>query len=122
MVKDPGGCGHGRGDQPHWSLWAIRTIAEAVENQATLGCLRDLGVNTRKATASRPKPFGVGSPLLDAGGLVFKPGTELSTNQAERPTMEFKNVPFKHKANVYHAGKVTSRTIITPEGEMKTFA
>jgi len=34
--------------------------------------------------------------------------------------MEFKNVSVKHKANVYHGGKVTSRTVITPEGEMKT--
>ena len=34
--------------------------------------------------------------------------------------MEFKNVTVRHKANVYHGGKVTSRTVITPEGEMKT--
>jgi len=34
--------------------------------------------------------------------------------------MEFKNATIRHKANVYHDGKVTSRTIITPEGEMKT--
>lgn len=34
--------------------------------------------------------------------------------------MEFNNVTVKHKANVYHAGKVTSRTVITPDGEMKT--
>ena len=34
--------------------------------------------------------------------------------------MSFKNVEIKKKANVYHDGKVTSRTIITPEGEMKT--
>ena len=34
--------------------------------------------------------------------------------------MEFKNVTVKHKANVYHDGKVTSRTVITPQGEMKT--
>ncbi len=34
--------------------------------------------------------------------------------------MEFKNVTVKHKANVYHDGKVTSRTVITPDGEMKT--
>ncbi len=34
--------------------------------------------------------------------------------------MNFKNVEIKTKANVYHDGKVTSRTIITPAGEMKT--
>ena len=34
--------------------------------------------------------------------------------------MEFKNVTVRHKANVYHGGKVTSRIVITPEGEMKT--
>ena len=34
--------------------------------------------------------------------------------------MSFKNVEVKKKANVYHDGKVTSRTIVTPEGEMKT--
>lgn len=34
--------------------------------------------------------------------------------------MEFKNVTVKHKANIYHDGKVTSRTVITPDGEMKT--
>ncbi|MDX1252526.1 MAG: pyrimidine/purine nucleoside phosphorylase [Gammaproteobacteria bacterium] len=34
--------------------------------------------------------------------------------------MSFKNVEVKKKANIYHGGKVTSRSIITPEGEMKT--
>jgi purine/pyrimidine-nucleoside phosphorylase len=34
--------------------------------------------------------------------------------------MSFKNVEVKKKANVYHDGKVTSRTIISPTGEMKT--
>jgi uncharacterized protein YaiE (UPF0345 family) len=34
--------------------------------------------------------------------------------------MEFKNVTVKHKANVYHGGKVTSRTVLTADGEMKT--
>ncbi len=34
--------------------------------------------------------------------------------------MSFKNVEIKKKANVYHDGKVTSRTIITGQGEMKT--
>jgi purine/pyrimidine-nucleoside phosphorylase len=34
--------------------------------------------------------------------------------------MSFKNVEVKRKANVYHDGKVTSRTIVTPQGEMKT--
>lgn len=34
--------------------------------------------------------------------------------------MSFKNVEVKKKANVYHDGKVTSRTFITPAGEMKT--
>jgi uncharacterized protein YaiE (UPF0345 family) len=34
--------------------------------------------------------------------------------------MSYQNVEVKKKANVYHGGKVTSRTIITPQGEMKT--
>ena len=34
--------------------------------------------------------------------------------------MSFKNVEVKKKANVYHDGKVTSRTVITAGGEMKT--
>jgi hypothetical protein len=34
--------------------------------------------------------------------------------------MSYKNVEVKKKANVYHDGKVTSRTVITPQGEMKT--
>ena len=34
--------------------------------------------------------------------------------------MEFKNVTVKHKANVYHDGKVTSRTVLTPDGKTKT--
>jgi uncharacterized protein YaiE (UPF0345 family) len=34
--------------------------------------------------------------------------------------MEFKNATVKHKANIYHEGKVTSRSIITADGEMKS--
>lgn len=34
--------------------------------------------------------------------------------------MSYKNVEVRKKANVYHDGKVTSRTVITAEGEMKT--
>ena len=34
--------------------------------------------------------------------------------------MEYKNATVKQKANVYHEGKVTSRSIVTAEGEMKT--
>lgn len=34
--------------------------------------------------------------------------------------MSFKNVEIKRQANVYHGGKVTSRTVITAQGEMKT--
>lgn len=34
--------------------------------------------------------------------------------------MSFKNVEVKKKANVYHGGNVTSRTVVTPNGEMKT--
>jgi len=34
--------------------------------------------------------------------------------------MEFKNATIKHKANVYHEGKVTSRSLITADGEMKS--
>lgn len=34
--------------------------------------------------------------------------------------MSYKNVEIRKKANVYHDGKVTSRTIVTETGEMKT--
>lgn len=34
--------------------------------------------------------------------------------------MEFKNATVKLKANVYHDGRVTSRSVITADGEMKT--
>ncbi len=34
--------------------------------------------------------------------------------------MSYKNVEIRKKANVYHDGKVTSRTIITDNGEMKS--
>lgn len=34
--------------------------------------------------------------------------------------MEYKNATVRHKANVYHDGKVTSRTVIMSDGETKT--
>lgn len=34
--------------------------------------------------------------------------------------MSYKNVEIRKKANVYHGGNVTSRTVITAGGEMKT--
>jgi uncharacterized protein YaiE (UPF0345 family) len=34
--------------------------------------------------------------------------------------VSYRNVEVKKRANVYHEGRVTSRSIITPEGEMKT--
>lgn len=34
--------------------------------------------------------------------------------------MSFKNVEIKKHANVYHEGRVTSRTVMTEQGEMKT--
>ena len=34
--------------------------------------------------------------------------------------MSFQNVEIRKKANVYHDGRVTSRTVILPSGEMKT--
>lgn len=34
--------------------------------------------------------------------------------------MEIKNVSIKTKANIYHDGRVTSRSVITESGEMKT--
>ncbi len=34
--------------------------------------------------------------------------------------MSLKGVEVRKKANIYHDGRVTSRTVITPEGEMKT--
>lgn len=34
--------------------------------------------------------------------------------------MSLKNVEVRTKANIYHNGRVTSRTVITAQGEMKT--
>lgn len=34
--------------------------------------------------------------------------------------MSYRNVEVRKKANIYHEGRVTSRTIVTPGGEMKT--
>ena len=34
--------------------------------------------------------------------------------------MSFKNVEVKKKANIYHGGNVTSRTVITPDGKRLT--
>ena len=34
--------------------------------------------------------------------------------------MSFKNVEVRKKANVYHDGRVTSRSVVTATGEMKT--
>jgi uncharacterized protein YaiE (UPF0345 family) len=34
--------------------------------------------------------------------------------------MSFRNVEVKKKANVYHDGRVSSRTVILSSGEMKT--
>lgn len=34
--------------------------------------------------------------------------------------MSFKNVEVKKKANIYFDGRVTSRSVVTPDGEMKT--
>lgn len=34
--------------------------------------------------------------------------------------MSFKNAEIKKKANVYHDGRVTSRTVITADGKKKT--
>ncbi len=34
--------------------------------------------------------------------------------------MDYKNATITKKGNVYHGGKVTSRSLITAEGEMKT--
>jgi len=34
--------------------------------------------------------------------------------------MSFKNVEIKKQANVYHDGRVTSRTIVTADGKRKT--
>lgn len=35
-------------------------------------------------------------------------------------TDRFQNVSVVHKANVYHGGNCTSRTVLFPDGEMKT--
>jgi len=34
--------------------------------------------------------------------------------------MEYSSATIKQKANVYHDGKITSRSIVTADGEMKT--
>lgn len=34
--------------------------------------------------------------------------------------MSFRNAEIRKQANIFHGGRVTSRTVITAEGEMKT--
>lgn len=34
--------------------------------------------------------------------------------------MSFRNVEVKKRASIYHGGKVTARTVVTAEGEMKS--
>ncbi len=34
--------------------------------------------------------------------------------------MKYANASITHKANIYHDGKVTSRSVMTADGEMKT--
>src|SRR4030066_83999 len=75
-----------------------------------------LASTTRKARSSPGR-----SPSRLAARCLNRLVWYLRTNADERSsTMQFKNVPAKHNANVYHGGKVTSRPVITPEGEMKT--
>jgi purine/pyrimidine-nucleoside phosphorylase len=40
--------------------------------------------------------------------------------QREEPGLEFKNLKIIKKANVYFDGKVTSRTVMFPDGSKKT--
>jgi len=73
MVKDPVDAAMVEAINRIGHVMGIRTIAEAVENQAILGRLRDLGVNYAQGTIiARPEPFETGSPLLAPGGLKFE--------------------------------------------------
>jgi EAL domain-containing protein (putative c-di-GMP-specific phosphodiesterase class I) len=73
MAKDPVDAAMVEAINRIGHVMGIRTIAEAVENQATLERLRDLGVNYAQGTViARPEPFVIGSPLLKADELVFE--------------------------------------------------
>jgi len=70
MVRDPVDAAMVEAINRIGHVMGIRTIAEAVENQVTLGRLRDLGVNYAQGTViARPEPFESSSPLLAPGGL-----------------------------------------------------
>ncbi len=73
MAKDPVDAAMVEAINRIGHVMGIRTIAEAVENQATLERLRDLGVNYAQGTViAQPEPFGVGRPLFEAGGLIIE--------------------------------------------------
>ena len=73
MVKDPVDAAMVEAINRIGHVMGIRTIAEAVENQAVLGRLRDLGVNYAQGTViARPEPFETGNPQLAPGGLEFE--------------------------------------------------
>ena len=73
MVKDPVDAAMVEAINRIGHVMGIRTIAEAVENHATLERLRDLGVNYAQGTViARPEPFEVGRPLFEVGGLIVE--------------------------------------------------
>jgi EAL domain-containing protein (putative c-di-GMP-specific phosphodiesterase class I) len=73
MAKDPVDAAMVEAINRIGHVMGIRTIAEAVENNAILERLRALGVNYAQGTIiARPEPFETGSPLFEPGGLVFE--------------------------------------------------
>jgi diguanylate cyclase (GGDEF)-like protein/PAS domain S-box-containing protein len=70
MVKDPVDAAMVEAINRIGHVMGIRTIAEAVENSATLDRLRALGVNYAQGTIiAHPEPFEGGSPRLESFGL-----------------------------------------------------
>ena len=51
------------------------------------------------------------------GDWIGSPRNRLSVWE---DAMEFKNAVVRKRANIYHGGNVTSRSIVTADGEMKT--
>ncbi len=73
MAKDPVDAAMVEAINRIGHVMGIRTIAEAVENQAILERLRELGVNYAQGTViARPEPFEASGALFAPGALEFE--------------------------------------------------
>lgn len=81
------------------------------------------GKGDQAGTEEKPEPRTTGVCLIRSQGTKNRNSTPWPERmgQQERETMsEFKNVTVVREANVYFDGKVTSRTVLFPDGTKKT--